>query len=322
MYKELSEDIEKALSVARFAPSSHNTQPWTVKLYDNYIEVGYDPNRQLSVGDPDKRELFISLGCFIESLRIASSELGLLASTTFRGTSFNLVAKVDFKKQSGLKLTNLSSVLIKKRRSDRRLYDKKEVPKDVISSLESIGDHSAFVNIYNKDDDIKFFSEATYKATLEAMSEQTFRNELASWVRHNWTQKLDGMPAYTQGMPGLISLIAKPMIKKNKKVAISQAKKDSKRITRSSFIALVCSKDDTPTNLLKAGADYQDLCLMALDNDIKTSGISAAVISPSTAKEIIDRFKLDSIPVALIRGGYRSGSVKAAPRLSHSSIII
>lgn len=321
MHKELSEDIIKALSIARFAPSSHNTQPWLVKLYGNYVDLGYNPSRQLLVGDPSKKELFISLGCFVESLRIAAEELDLLASTTFIGADANLVARIKFERRSGIKTVNLNSNLIKDRRSDRRLYEKKKVSNDILNELKDIGGNKVSLKIFNDRNDIDFFADITFKATLEAMSEQVFRSELASWVRHNWTKQQDGMPAYTQGMPGLISLIAKPVINKNKKVAVSQAKKDAKRIRNSDLIILICCKDDSPSALLNVGAAYQDACLISLYNDIKTAGISAGVISPDTSKEIIERFNLDLIPAAIIRAGYKPGSVRASPRLDLLSII-
>jgi hypothetical protein len=321
MHKELSKDIRKALEVARYAPSSHNTQPWSVKIGKSTVDIGYNPDRQLHVGDPNKYELFISLGCFIESLRIASLDLGLVMSLDFLGTDYNAVVKTYFKKNPNpVKKKELNSELIKIRRSDRRLYEEKDLPKNVLQNLEALGDNVAQVMVISKKEDIGFIADMTYKATLDAMSDKSFRKELAYWVRNNWTKKLDGMPAYTQGMPGVISLIAKPIIERNKKVAISQAKKDSKRINHSSSIALLLSKSRAPQNLIEIGKIYQDFCLTALSNDLKTSAISAAVINDETSKEIIERFNLKSLPLAIIRVGYKHGKVKASPRLSLKTI--
>ena len=80
MTQKVSDIIEKVLLTSRHAPSSHNTQPWKVTIEGPLVTIGYDSTRQLSVGDPDKRELFISLGCFIESFIGASSAFGSVIS--------------------------------------------------------------------------------------------------------------------------------------------------------------------------------------------------------------------------------------------------
>jgi hypothetical protein len=321
MHKEFSKQLEIILDTARNAPSSHNTQPWLVRVASSHIEVGYDPLRQLNVGDPNKNELFISLGCFIESIRIAALDFKFVTRTKYISDKPTCVVEIYFDKTQKIHLDKLSSSLIRKRRSDRRFYDKKDISGEIVEELNKLNSNNVKLSIFNDAEDIDFLADETYKATLETMSEQSFRNELATWVRHNWTNKLDGMPAYTQGMPGLISLVAKPMIRKNKKVALSQAKKDSKRVRKSAIVGIISAKDLSASNLLNVGAIYQDFCLLNLNYDIKTSGISAAVINSKTSKRIEDKLELDSRPLALIRAGYRSGNVKSSPRLGLNVIM-
>jgi nitroreductase len=59
------------------APSSHNTQPWLFRPVDGGIEVVADRTRALPVNDPFDRELTISCGAALFTLRVAAAAAGL-----------------------------------------------------------------------------------------------------------------------------------------------------------------------------------------------------------------------------------------------------
>lgn len=68
----------RALSWAILAPSSHNMQPWKVDLSTPDQAVLYpDLDALLPETDPFNRQITISLGCFLELLRMAALEDGL-----------------------------------------------------------------------------------------------------------------------------------------------------------------------------------------------------------------------------------------------------
>lgn len=70
------QDIRKwALSYALLAPNAHNRQPWQVGLEDSdKVVLWRDKSRELPETDPFQRQLVISLGCFLEQMRIAAAE--------------------------------------------------------------------------------------------------------------------------------------------------------------------------------------------------------------------------------------------------------
>ncbi|MFV2052403.1 Acg family FMN-binding oxidoreductase [Aliiroseovarius sp. YM-037] len=93
---------EWALSYAILAPNAHNRQPWLVGLEGNdTVTLWRDKTRELPETDPFQRQLVISLGCFIEQMRIAAThrqidvrldiypegEDGPAAIATFGGTA-------------------------------------------------------------------------------------------------------------------------------------------------------------------------------------------------------------------------------------------
>ena len=69
-----------ALAFAILAPNPHNMQPWRVALEgDDALAVYCDTARLLPETDPPGRQITIGFGCFLELLRQAAAEKGLVA---------------------------------------------------------------------------------------------------------------------------------------------------------------------------------------------------------------------------------------------------
>ncbi len=64
------------LDAAIWAPSVHNTQPWWFGTRGTTVTVHADTDRRLGVADPDGREMLISCGAAIYTLRVAARSLG------------------------------------------------------------------------------------------------------------------------------------------------------------------------------------------------------------------------------------------------------
>jgi hypothetical protein len=65
------------VATASRAPSIHNTQPWTFRYHDNMLDLRADPSRGLHVADPNGRELMVSCGAALYTLKLGIRQLGL-----------------------------------------------------------------------------------------------------------------------------------------------------------------------------------------------------------------------------------------------------
>jgi nitroreductase len=77
--------IEAALAAAARAPSAHNTQPWRVVVEreaDVRVVVRADESRWLRHGDASRRDLRLSVGAFIEAVRLSLGASGVRAETS------------------------------------------------------------------------------------------------------------------------------------------------------------------------------------------------------------------------------------------------
>ncbi|MEV6158069.1 hypothetical protein AB0L53_47795 [Nonomuraea sp. NPDC052129] len=68
--------IDIALEAARWAPSVHNTQPWTFAVTGQEIAVRASTDRKLALEDPGGREMLISCGAAVFNLRTALHQAG------------------------------------------------------------------------------------------------------------------------------------------------------------------------------------------------------------------------------------------------------
>jgi nitroreductase len=126
------QQMEAVLAVAARAPSAHNTQPWIVRAAPDRITVRADPARWLRHGDPSKRDLHLSLGAFIEALRIAFAASGVRAEPTAEPGGVLTLRPGD----SATPEQREALSLVRRRQSSRLPYSPREPDADALAALE------------------------------------------------------------------------------------------------------------------------------------------------------------------------------------------
>lgn len=195
-------DIYNILHFGSLAASSHNTQPWKVDVFGkDSIVIFPDLSRKLNIVDPFSRELFISLGAFVENVDIAANHFGYITDikvcTNDSTTNDSTFIVISLHKG---KIKNIEIKELDSRRILRTPYDTMQISNEIIETL-----------ISEKDENIHFISakstkgEYIKKKTIEAYTRQArnidAQDELSRWIRFSNAEakeKRDGLT--TSGM--------------------------------------------------------------------------------------------------------------------------
>ncbi|MEO7617895.1 MAG: hypothetical protein ABIS59_03590, partial [Candidatus Saccharibacteria bacterium] len=179
--------LSDILELARLAPSVHNVQPWHCAWDGNKLQINVAKERMLRDGDPTRRELWISVGAFIETIIAAAEALGTSISYTISETptidapfmSLSLAAK-----KASVKPELTSAIT--KRCSDRAPYSSQRLSETELTSLRNVwkSDHVS-VHVLPELSQIATVADMTGQGIAMALSLPGFRQELAELIRPN-----------------------------------------------------------------------------------------------------------------------------------------
>ena len=129
----VNEDIQNALWYSSIAANSHNTQMWSVKLYpnENRLQISIDESRVLNVVDSEKREAYISLGCYIETMCVAFGAYGYDTQVNCD----DLSVQFTYQKRANAKVDTAKLSLIDKRHTDKSAYSSDKIQQETASAI-------------------------------------------------------------------------------------------------------------------------------------------------------------------------------------------
>lgn len=303
--KAQNTDYTDMIKYAAKAPSGHNTQPWLFKINDNSIEIHPNMEKALPVVDSDNRELFISLGCATENLRIAASEKGYKSDISVSPQGIITVyLEKDYQ-------TNKNTLFdqIHLRQTNRSVYNHKIIADDTISILNNINiEKDVSIHFYkNGTPDYDTITSYIVNGNIIQMRDKAFKDELKSWMRFNkkhQNETSDGLSYAVFGAPNLPGFIAKPIISKAIN-AKSQNKGDIKKIKSSSHFILITCKENTIENWIYAGIVLERISLEMTRLNIIHAYCNQPNEIQGLSKQMSVSLNLNNeIPVLLLRAGY------------------
>lgn len=307
-----SKKLEFFARYAILAPSGHNTQPWHFNLSQQSLTLKNNPGRHLPYSGTKAAEPYISLGTCLETLRLAAKGFGYRIRINYVLHN-NVIAVVTL---AGKEIADPTLPLsIVHRSSNRNYYETENLPPEMLNGFTQTDLKNATTYLVSDREDIVFIANQTKLATIAIMSDSKFRLELSKWVRNNLTKQHDGMPGFVQGIPTPPSMIARHIIKRLN-ISKDQAKKDSNRVINSANLVIIMIKGQNEESFVDAGRVYAQICILAQNKGVASSGIGAAVINPETKQAIKTYFKLEYEPVAIIRLGKTSKQARHTPRWS------
>lgn len=318
----MNNDFWEIVRLASKAPSGHNTQPWRFRISDDEITILPNYKVTLPVVDPDNRELFISLGCAVENLFIASEHLGYKAqinSCCPEGITINLI------RASGIQDNPLFTE-IEKRQTNRNLYNGKRISEETLEKIKSIRKETKVqLYILEKENAIaQTIKEYIKEGNKIQMNDKPFKTELLSWMRFNTKQverTQDGLSYQVFGSPALPQCIAKPIVSMFLKPN-PQNKSDMKKIDSSSHLVVFTTCTNTFKEWINSGRTLQRFLLKLTEE-----GISCAFMNqPCEIETLVPKLQSalsvnDEYPTILLRIGYAKPA-PYSPRKEIEKILI
>ncbi len=199
----VNDDVQNALWYSSISANSHNTQMWSVKLYpnENRLQISIDDTRVLGVADPEKREAYISLGCYIETMSVAFNAYGY--DTQIQCS--DLSVQVTYSKRANAAVDNSKLALIDKRHTDKSAFSNNQIKQDTVNAL--LGKYSALSLYQNGNENFAYIKQISMNAITVQSANQAYRDELAEWMRFSDKEaaaKLDGITADMIGLKGIV----------------------------------------------------------------------------------------------------------------------
>lgn len=220
MFLKDKNKILEILSYAIRAPSTHNSQPWLFKISTDTVEVYYDPTLFLPEADHESRDLYISMGCMLENLSIASEHFGFDAGITIViDEQIHKIAQVVFaeKKSSISPQNELLFTTISSRVNARGIFTSRLVPQEIqqviTSEANMFKNYGITVTLINDKEKIHSIAQLTQQSMHIAYQKPSFRKEMYHWINSNLSKKKQGLPGYSLNMPLVLSLIIPVLIR-------------------------------------------------------------------------------------------------------------
>ncbi|SEH02689.1 Nitroreductase [Nonomuraea solani] len=195
--------LDAAVEAARWAPSVHNTQPWMFSVAEDEISLRADTDRKLRVGDASGRELLISCGAALFTLR-----------TVMRCEGFEPIVRIlpdpdrpsllaTLRPGADIQADELTVALggeIERRRTHRAGFADVPVPDELIERLvRAASSEGAHLTPVRSADAVDVIAALTRAAQGVQAQDRRFSLEVIRWARPPGSNRKDGVPA--EGYP-------------------------------------------------------------------------------------------------------------------------
>jgi len=316
--KNPTEKIKFLLNYAIFAPSTHNTQPWLFKIKENSCEIYKDDKFLLPYGDPLQRDLYISIGCAIENLILASKYFDVYKEIKYYFKD-SLIAEVFFQNLNQSTNPNLEFekfiVGIKKRINARGLFEDKKIPDELITEIKNLNDFKDVkIDILTEKPKIEEVAKLIAKGLEIAHQNKNFRQEMSQWINNSLSKRKEGIPGYALRMPLLISFIF-PFLVKNFNLGKRLGYLNYLSVKSAAASIVIGADISNPEIWVKIGQLAERIMVYLASKDIKSS-IFVSAIEMGLTEDLRRVFNITYEPQFHFCIGYMNQNFKLTPRHS------
>ena len=308
----VSDELFSILYYGSFAANSHNTQSWKVELdeKEQKINILFDKERMLEIVDPECREIYISLGCYIESLIYAFDAYGYDTMIEYTNSSNNNseIASISYYKKNNGKIDSRKLDIIKRRHTDKRSYNTNKINREVIKKI--IEDTNGIYCYENDSEEFEYLKKGTMDAISKQSIENTYLKELNQWMRFSNKEvetKKDGISAEMIGLRGIIKAFY--YLTTNHKNAESdtfakQGIDTAKKQINNCSAFFVITGNNKKNDWIETGRKTQEFWYRCVENNISIQAISAMLEVVPYKENIQSDLGLTENVQMILRAGY------------------
>lgn len=267
--------IERLAYFAHLAPSTHNSQPWRFAAEGDAIDVFADPARALRAADRDRRAMYLSVGCALETLLIAADYEGFGVRLAYFPVAADdsYVCRVQILRRAEKRPNSAADLLhaVPHRHTSHRPFDAaRPLTRHDLGWLARAADGEEVALHFRDAAAHAKLAELLQSAETTLFADRGYREELGRWIGEGalgtpWMMSKLGQLAVTQ-LP----------------LARQVAQAEAAWLRSAPQVALLSTRDDRRLHQVHAGQAYVRIALMAQSREIRNQPFSAPLELPET----------------------------------------
>jgi hypothetical protein len=317
------EKLQFMLRYAILAPSFYNSQPWQFAISDtaDQINIYADQSRWLKTADPDKHELYLSLGAALENLLIAIGYFGQgHKSVVYFPEEGNdeWAARIDITTARESVAPRPKELFGAINHRHTYLRDFKNQPLSSKDLQNTLG----FVN------DIVYEDQGMYhRVEVATVSDQKYKNELVEFVSRsdvvhfsdtNLRKELDGLRSSDQyWTPWLTG--GRKSLSADAELGNRVAEQESKIVSSAPVVGILSANYEDATSAVKVGQTFERIALEATLHGVGIYPMFQLLEVPETKTSVKKMFPdLKGFPQLAFAMGYvdtQQQAVELTPRI-------
>ena len=298
-------DLKKIAHFGTLAASGHNTQPWKFVIEENAIVIRPDFSRSLPVVDPEHRELWISLGCALENMKVAAREFGYAYDVDYPENTETGEIRLTLRESETEPSEMFKAIAV--RQNTRANFDEQVVDDSILFEVRSVEiDVTQGVDIFTDDERMELIRKMVYEGNLAQYANKDFVDELNNWLRFNKGSALrenDGLFSRCSGNPEVPSWLGKIFV--TTMAPDAQAKSDDEKMIHSAGYMILSTKGNSVREWVLTGELYERVALVLTKHGVRTSLMNQPIEVPELRENLYEPLELfGEQPQLILRFGY------------------
>jgi hypothetical protein len=303
--------IGSVLAAATRAPSSHNTQPWRFVSRRDVVELRADRTRALPVNDPEDRELTMSCGAALLTLRVAAAHHGLHADLVLLPDppDGDLLARVRLTADDDVEvaLAALYPAVIR-RRTHRGAFDADgSLEPDLVHRMvRAATAEGAELSLLAPEARARV-ADLVEQGDRVQFADRRWRRELASWMRSR--RAGDGLAVPAVALP--VTRLAVAGLDLGRRTGAQ----DAELVRAAPGLAVLTTPADTTPDWLRAGQALQRALLIAASDGVVAGFVNQPCqVGGALRRQLAAAIGSTGAPQAVLRLGRPARQLVPTPR--------